>query len=98
MWLFSDLQYGFRSSRSSANPVTLVFDRIASAFDRSGLTRAAALDITRAFDRVWQAGLLYKLESCRISGQLFGCIPSFLWLASFGSGFYLVCFSEVNPV
>ena len=98
MWLFSDLQYGFRSSRSSANLVTLVFDRIASAFDRSGLTRAAALDITRAFDRVWQAGLLYKLESCRISGQLFGCIPSFLWLTSFGSGFNLVCFSEVNPV
>ena len=41
----------------------VVFDRIASAFNLSGATRAAALDISKAFDRVWHAGLLHKLKS-----------------------------------
>ena len=33
----SDFQYGFRSSRSTADFVTVVSDRIARAFNRSGL-------------------------------------------------------------
>ena len=36
------------------------------------------LDISKAFDRVWQAGLLHKLKSYGISGQIFGLISSFL--------------------
>ena len=59
--LFSDFQYGFRSSRSTADLLTVVSDRIARAFNRSGATRAVALDISMAFDRVWHAGLLHKL-------------------------------------
>ena len=56
--LFSDFQYGFRSSRSSADLVTVVTDRIIRAFNRSGATRAVALDISKAFDKVWHAVLL----------------------------------------
>ena len=58
-------------------------DRIARAFNRSGATLAVALDISKAFDRVWHAALLHKLKSCRISGQIFGLVSSFLcnrWL------------------
>ena len=69
--LFSDFQYGFRSSRSIPNLLTVLSDRIAKAFNRSGATRAVALDITKVFDRVWHAGLLRKLKSYRISGQIF---------------------------
>ena len=61
--LFSDFQYGFRSSRSTADLLTVVSDRIARAFNRSGATRAVALDISKAFDKVWHAGLLHKLKS-----------------------------------
>ena len=50
--LFSDSQYGFRSSRSTADLLTVVSDRIARAFNRSGDTRAVALDISKAFDRI----------------------------------------------
>ena len=50
--LFSDLQYGFRSSRSNADLLTVVSDRIARAINRSGATRAIALVISKAFDRV----------------------------------------------
>ena len=75
---FSDFQYGFRSSRSTADLLTVVSDRIPWAFNRSGATRAVALDISKAFDRVWHAGLLQKLKSYGISGQIFGLISSFL--------------------
>ena len=37
-----------------------------------------ALDISNAFDRVWHAGLLHKLKSHGIAGQIFGLISSFL--------------------
>ena len=66
--LFSDFQYGFRSSRSTADLLAVVPDRIASTFHRSGATRAVALDISKAFDRVWHAGLLHKLNSYGIPG------------------------------
>ena len=75
--LFPDFQYGFRSCRSTADLLTVVSDRIARAFNRSGTTRAMALDISKAFDRVWHAGLLHKLKSYGISGQIFGLISSF---------------------
>ena len=76
--LFSDFQYSFRSSQSTANLLTVVSDRIARAFNRSGATRAVALDISKAFEIVWHAGLLRKLKSYEISGQIFGLISSFL--------------------
>ena len=75
--LFSDFQYGFRSSRSTADLLTVVSDRIARAFNRSGATGTVALDISKTFDRVWHAGL-HKLKSYGISGQIFGLISSFL--------------------
>ena len=76
---FSDFQYGFRSSRSTADLLTVVSDRIARAFNnRSGSTRAVVLDISKVFDKVWHARLLHKLKSYGISGQIFGLISSFL--------------------
>ena len=50
--LFSDLQYGFTSFQSTTDLLTVVSDTIARAFNRSGLTRAVALDISKAFNRV----------------------------------------------
>ena len=81
--LFSDFKYGFRSSRSTADLLTVLSDRIARAFNRFGATRVVGLDIFKAFDKVWHAGLLYKLKSYGISGLKFGLISSFLsnrWL------------------
>ena len=50
--LFSDFQYGLKSSQSTADLLTVVSNRIAMAFNRSWDTRAVALDIFEAFDRV----------------------------------------------
>ena len=42
----------------------LVSDRIARiAFNMSRVTRVVALDIPKAFDRVWHVVLLHKLKS-----------------------------------
>ena len=62
----SYFEYGFRSSWSTADPVKVVSDRNARAFNRS-----------EAVDRVWHAGLLHKCKSYEISGQIFGFISSF---------------------
>ena len=41
--LFYNFQYGFRSSRSISDLLTVVSDRNARAFNKSGATRAVAL-------------------------------------------------------
>ena len=78
MGFFSDFQYGFRSCRSTPDLLTIVSGTIAGTFNRSRATRAVTLDISKAFDRVWHAGLLHKRKSYGISGQIFGLISSFL--------------------
>ena len=75
--LFSDFQYDVTSFGWTADLPTVVSDRIARAFSRSGATRAITVDIFKAFDRVWHAGLPHKLTSYGISGQIFGLISSF---------------------
>ena len=66
------------SSRSIAGPLKVVYDRIPRAFNRSGATWVGALDVSKAFDRVWHASLLHKLKSYGLPGQIFGLIFSFL--------------------
>ena len=64
--------------KNAADLLIVVSDRIARAFNRSGATRAVALYISKAFDRVWHARVLHKVKSYGISGQIFGLISSFL--------------------
>ena len=40
--------------------------------------QTVAFDISKAFDIVWHAGLLHKLKSYGITGQIFGLISSSL--------------------
>ena len=60
----------------------LIFSMVLDLLDQlqifSQLYRAVAFDISKAFDRVRHAGLLHKLKSYGISGQIFGLISSFL--------------------
>ena len=45
--------------------LTVVSVRITRVFNIYGAVRAAALDTSKARDRVWHAGLLHKLKSYR---------------------------------
>ena len=82
---FSDFQYGFRSSRSTTDLLTVVSDRIARVFNRSGATQAASLDITQALDKVWHASLLPCLRLMEFQVRylvlflLFSVIDGFEW-------------------
>ena len=76
--LLSDVQYGFRSSRSTADILTVISDRISRSLDVSLETRTVALDISKAFDKVWHKGLLLKLRSYGISGKILSLLKSFL--------------------
>ena len=76
--LFSDFQYGFRSSQSITDLLTVVSDRIASVFNTSGGNQGVALDISKAFDRVWHASLFHKPKTYGVSGEIPALISSFL--------------------
>ena len=76
--LFSNFQYSFRSSQSTVDLLIVVSDMILGAFNRCRAARAVTRDISKAFNRVWHAGLLHKLMFCGISGQIFGLASSFL--------------------
>ena len=81
--LFPDIQYGLRSYQSIANLLTIVCDRISSAFNGSGATQSVVLDIAGDFGGVWHSGLFHKLKSYGYSVQLCGLILPFLmntWL------------------
>ena len=53
-------------------------DRIARVFSRSETTSPVAIDILKAYDRLWYVGLVDKFKCYGISGQIFGLLSSFL--------------------
>ena len=49
---FSDSQHGFRPAQLTADPLIVVSDRTASAFNKAGTTWAVTLDILQTFNGV----------------------------------------------
>ena len=78
--LFTPNQSGFRPGDSTVNQLLSITHQIYSAFDEfpSRETRAVFLDISKAFDKVWHDGLLFKVNNYGISGFLFTIIKDFL--------------------
>ena len=76
--LLTPHQSGFRPNDSCIYKLSIV--HIYSDFDHNPSleVRGNFLDISKAFDKVWQGGLLYKLESTGISGNLPILFHSFL--------------------
>ena len=78
--IFSSCQSGFRKKDSCVSQLLAITHEIFKNFDAcpSLETRAVFLDISKAFDKVWHEGLLFKLESYGIKGPLLTLITSFL--------------------
>ena len=58
-----DFQFGFGSAQSTSDFLTVVSDRLVRAFNRPRATQGVPVDISKTFDKVWHACLLYKLTS-----------------------------------
>ena len=78
--LLTPNQSGFRPGDSTVNQLLSITHKIYSAFEEfpSRETRAVFLDISKAFDKVWHDGLLFKLKSYGISRCLFSVLEDFL--------------------
>ena len=55
-----------------------ITNEIHKTFDEGKELRAVFLDISRAFDRVWHDGLLFKLSQIGIEGQALNIVKDFL--------------------
>ena len=68
--LLSSLQSGFIPGDSTVNKLTYLYNTFCEALDGGKEVRAIFCDISKAFDRVWHAGLLYKLEAAGVTEVL----------------------------
>ena len=76
--LISKNQLGFRPGGSCINQLLSITHEIYQSFDDSLQVRAVFLDISKAFDKVWHKGLIFKLKQNGISGKTLHIITDFL--------------------
>ena len=76
--LLSKNQSGFRPGDSTINQLLSITHDIYTSFENNCETRAVFLDISKAFDKVWHEGLLFKLASNGVEGNLLNLLKSFL--------------------
>ena len=77
--LISHNQSGFRPGDSCINQLLCITHDIYQSLDDGLETRGVFLDISKAFDKVWHEGLLFKLKQNVISGNLLNVITDFLY-------------------
>ena len=76
--ILSDDQSGFRHRDSTINQLLVIYDVIMKNLDIGKDVRFIFCDISKAFDRVWHRGLLYKLRKYGIKGNLLTWFGSYL--------------------
>ena len=71
-------QSGFKPGDSCINQLIAITHKIYQSFDAGYEVRGVFLDISKAFDKVWHEGLIFKLKQNGISGKLLNSIKDFL--------------------
>ena len=72
------LQSGLRPGDSTVNQLVYLVHKIYDAFEKGKEVRMVFLYISKAFDKVWHKGLLYKLESLGVRSSLLKWFESYL--------------------
>ena len=67
-----------RPGDSCINQLHAIIHEISKSFDERSVVRGVFLDISKAFDKVWHEGLLFKLHQNRIPGNLLNLLRDFL--------------------
>ena len=68
--LLTPLQSGFREGDSTTNQLLHTYHKICEAVDKGKEIRAVFCALSKAFDRAWHKGLLYKLRCMGCSNRV----------------------------
>ena len=76
--LISSSHSGFKPGDSCINQLLSITHEIYSSFDEGLEVRSVFLDISKASDKVWHDGIIFKLTQNGISGNLLNLLRDFL--------------------
>ena len=76
--LISPYQSGFKPGDLCANQLVSITHEMHQSFDDGFEVRGVFLDISKAFDKVWHDGLIYKLKQNGVAGDLLDTLTNFL--------------------
>ena len=76
--MLSSLQSGFIPGDSTVNQLAYLYHIFTEALDAGKEVRTVFCDISKAFDRVWHEGLIYKLKAAGVSGDVLRWFQSYL--------------------
>ena len=76
--LLTNHQSGFRPNDSTVNQLAFLYHSFCEALDKKKDLRIIFCDISKAFDKVWHKGLLYKLKTLGIMGNLLSLLKNYL--------------------
>jgi hypothetical protein len=76
--LLTDNNSGFKRSDSTVNQLLLISQKITEALDNKNDACLVFLDISKAFDKVWHRGLLFKLRQFGLGGTALQWVSSYL--------------------
>ena len=76
--ILSSFQSGFITGNSTVNQLNYLYNTFCQAIDEGKEVRVVFCDVSKAFDRVWHAGLIHKLRAAGITGHLLKWFVSYL--------------------
>ena len=76
--LITKNQSGFQPGDSATNQLISMVESIHSSLDINLVVRSVFLDMSKAFDKVWHEGLIFKLKQNGISGKLLTLLKNYL--------------------
>ncbi|KAL1447787.1 hypothetical protein WDU94_010908 [Cyamophila willieti] len=90
-------QFGFREGHSTIYQMMRFSEFVNTKFEERAEVLAVFLDLQAAFDKVWHAGLIYKIKKLNFPAYIVDIIRSFLCDRTFAVKID-DCFSSVRPI
>jgi hypothetical protein len=76
--LIYKLQSGFLKGHSTVHQLIDIYHQVCSGIDAGQLTCMVFCDVSKAFDRVWIRGLLFKLRQNGVNDNILKWVESYL--------------------